>query len=205
MATKNPTNVNQTIILITLLLFVLGGIATFKFALPKLHDAKVSLEEQIAKNKGLQADIGSLTQAKSQVQEAQDNLKNQLGVDPARLRYVFPPTEDVPELYLQMESIIQTAGITNPTYQINPPALDQDGLVRIPISISATGSYLDLKTFVSKLQTNIRPVSLLTASFSKAAPKEEGQSVDGLLTMTATGFVRAAALSNAYTTKTPTK
>lgn len=205
MATKEAKNINQTFILLAVFFFLLGGIGIFKYALPKLKDARTALAEQVAKNEGIKADINSLNQAKTAVEDAQAYLKNQLGVEPERLRYVFPPTEDVPELYLQMESLILTPGVENPTYQISPPAVDTEGLVRIPISITATGTYGNLKGFLSALQLNIRPVSLLTATFSKAVAKEGEAVTADSLTMTATGFVRAAGLSAAYTTKTPTK
>ena len=201
MATKQPQNFNQTFILLALAFFLIGGVACYKYAIPNLKTAKTALAQKKAQNQGLIDDIANLSQAKSAVDDAQTYLKNQLNVDPAQLRYVFPPTEDVPALYLQMEELARTQGIEGATYQISPPAVDQDGLVRIPVTISATASYTDLKHFMSDLQLNIRPISLVTVSFSQAVTKDGTAPDSGKMTMSATGFVRAASLSSAYSIK----
>lgn len=201
MATKQPQNLNQTFILLAIGLFLIGGIGSYRYAVPNLKSAKTALAQTKAQNQGILDDIASLNQAKSAVDDAQTYLKNQLNVDPAQLRYVFPPTEDVPGLYLQMESLMSAAGIESPSYQIGLPALDQDGLARIPVTITATGSYTDLKHYITDLELNIRPISLITASFTQSVEKDGGAPAIGKMTMSATGFVRAAGLSAAYSTK----
>jgi len=196
---KRPASLNQNLLGIGLLLLVLGLGLSYEFLAPRLQTARSDRDTNQAKLNALTSEVAQLTDAQQSLAATKQQLTAR-GIDISKADEVLPPTEDLPSLYIQMEDVMKrsgSAGITNPAYQVSDPALDADGTVRIPVTVTGSGSYADLKAFIVRLENNIRPVSLTSVAF--ATQETNGTSK---LTLSATGYVRAIALSSAYASTT---
>lgn len=188
------------------LLMIVSLAGVFEFLAPRLTDARANLASDQAKLKGLQSDVDVLTTAKNQLAQDEKALQDDRGVDFTKLPLIYPKTEDMPGLYLQLEALMQRGlaeGVTSPSYQVTAPVLDAtEGSVHIPVTISAIGQYAQLKTFIALLEQNLRPISIQTINLSQTLDKDKG-TPSGLFTLNVAGIVRAESLSSAYS-GTPT-
>lgn len=208
MAQKKPSNPTQIIGGIAALLIIVGIGGTYQFLNPGLQLASTNLSQADAKNKSYQADIATLQKAQTDVDTAKRALSDK-GLDFASIRYIFPQSEEIPNLYIQMEYLVSaTPGVVS-SYQISPPISNAPGDVRIPVSFTATGTYTNLKAFITALENNIRPVVLTTLSFGPAPDKDaQGKALDDAgskLSLNLSGFVRSQGLSAAYSSTTTKK
>lgn len=192
---KRPASLNQNLLGIGLLLLVLGLGLSYEFFAPRLQAARSDEGTNQAKLDALTSEVDQLTTAQQNLAVTKQQLVSR-GIDLNKAAAVLPATEDMPSLYIQMEDVMRRssqAGITNPAYQLSDPALDADGTVKIPVTVTGSGSYADLKSFLTRLETNIRPVSLTSVALTT---KDANGSTS--LSLSATGYVRARALSSAY-------
>lgn len=208
MAQKKPSNPTQTVGAIAALLIILGIGGTYQFLNPGLQLASTNLSQAKAKNQSYITDIATLQKAQTDVDTAKRTLTDK-GLDFSSIRYIFPQNEEIPNLYIQMEYLTtNSAGVTS-SYQISPPISNAPGDVRIPLSFNATGTYADLKAFITALENNIRPVILTTLSFGPAPDKDQQgkavQDAGNKLTLNLSGFVRSQGLSAAYSSTTTKK
>ena len=199
MATSTSSSTN-TLSLIGVLLILAAGAGAYMFQTGPLNDAVVRNKALQAEQQGKAQDISALTTASSELTQKENDLAA-AGITKDSLAAVMPATEDVPGLYLQMEALMQnsSSSLSKPIYQIGQPSADS-GQVQIPVTVSATGKYLDLKNFLATLETATRPLIFTTVSF---APPADGAASD-TFSLTAAGYATAIALSPAYTAAAPT-
>jgi Tfp pilus assembly protein PilO len=199
--TKQPMNPNQMLSIIAAFLIVIGVGGTFQFLNPRLQLAATNLSEAKAKDDGLVSDIATLQNAQTQVDTAKKAL-TQKGLDFNTLQHIYPQFEEIPSLYIQMEYIVAATPGVSASYQISPPLSVGSADVRVPIAVSATGAYSDLKLFIASLENNVRPFIISTVSFGPAPTKDQaGKPVLGAeskLTANISGFVRSEGISSAY-------
>lgn len=203
--TSSQGSKNNTLVMVGVLLLVIGIGGTYEFLAPNLKAEHASLAEVTAELNGTQTDIDSLTKAKSELDTDKAALSTQKGVDFTKVANVYPKTEDIPGLYLQLEGLMGTVagfGVTNAAYQVGAPVLDATiSAVTIPVTVSGAGSYAAAKAMVTQLETNLRPFSITTLNLSQTLDKDKGTPT-GLFTITAAAVVRAETLSAAYSSPT---
>ena len=192
MTTK--TNPSSTLNLLGVLFLVIGLGGSYRFVVPQLLANRTSLAKDQAINAGLKQDVSDLQGAQRRLDLAKVQLANE-GVDLNVASQVVPETEDMPSLYIQMESLMTAPGISKASYQLGEPAATESGTgVKIPVALNGTGTYPDVKLFINRLQKNIRPITMDSISFSVADSSKN----DGLVTFSAAGFIMAQSLSPAY-------
>lgn len=197
---------SQSASLIALLLIVGGLGGTYQFLLPMLRTEKEKLAKLTAESAGYEQDIAALHQVEVELSAGKAELQRQ-GTSLTKLQSVVPQTEDVPGLYIQLEQLMKEASPATAAYQVGAPVEESPGVAKVPVSITATGTYGDLKRFITRLELNIRPLTFTTVTFSaaQASAQVQGQSTqqlpDGSLNLVASGFVRSVRLSPAYATK----
>lgn len=181
--------------MIGILAIVVAAGAAYMFQSEPLNEAVAQNKQLEAIQKGKQNDIRALTEASSSLSEKENELTS-YGVSPESLASVMPATEDISGLYLLMEALNQNAGtfVTKPSYTISTPVVDEIGSVKIPVSITASGSYSSLKRLLTTYEHATRPVSFVSVNL---APPAEGVAASNF-TLSASGFVAASALSPAY-------
>jgi Tfp pilus assembly protein PilO len=177
-----------------------GGM--YEYLAPNLKTSRGDLVAAQAKLEGLNTDIKVLTNAQALLQASLDTMQKDRGVDFSRIPYIYPKTEDIPGLYLQLEGVMRIAqaeGVALPSYQVSAPVLDStENSVHIPVTVSGTGSYDDLKNFITKLEQNLRPLSIESLNLSQTLDKDKGTPT-GEFTLNLAGIIRAQSLSPAYT------
>lgn len=190
--THQPKSINSTATSIGILLILVSFAAIILFQVPALKTARVAKAEQEAIHNSKLVEINKLTAAQASL-SAKENQLRSLGVNPETLALVIPTQEDVPSLYLQMESQLKNVGnLQGVKYQIGKPVIDPvDGLAKIPLTLSASGGYAQLKVLIKNLENNIRPVSFTTISFGQT---------DAALTLSATGYFRSLSISGGAST-----
>lgn len=189
---KSP---NSTMILLGSLFIFASFVVLMMFQLPALKEARVDLDSTQATANAKQDEVQRLTAAQTTLATKEQELRSS-GVNPDTLSSIIPPTENVPSLYIQMEAQLKNApGLSKTSYQIGKPAIDPvDGIAKIPLTITTTAGYSNLKILMHNLETNIRPVTFssinlsLTGDSTGPAP----------MTLSGTGFFRSQTVSSAY-------
>jgi len=194
--TKTQQSPTQNAATIAGVLIVLSFVGIYFFLMPGLVAQRTTLASDKAQLEGLEKNKQSLQNAQKQLNAAMDELTAK-GVNFNKLSSVYPPNEDMPGLYVQLESLMSKAATYNvkATYQASAPVADAAGGGKIPLTFTATGALSDLETFITSLETNTRPI--LLSSVSVTAPTTE---TNGLLTLTASGLTHVAQISSAYST-----
>lgn len=204
MALRQSGSSTQTFSILAALFLLVGLLGTYQFLLPRLKEANTALAESKAKNEGIQNDIATLEDAQTRMDAAKTALQSK-GLDFNKLSAIYPHYEELPNLYIQMEYLTTVVPDVTASYQINPPTSDGPGNTKVPISINATGTYANLKTFLARLEDNLRPITFTSIGFAQAPDKDkDGKPIPGAaskLTMNASGYVRADQISPAYTPK----
>ena len=204
MATFSKTSPSQVITSVGIILLLAGGAGSYFFLAPRLQLASQASDNATTELTGIQGEITELTDDRAKLTTLKSNLAAQ-NIDIARIQQVLPATEQLPSLYIQIESILQASpGLVNPTYQLGTPVKGAVFGADIPVTFSAGGTYSQLKDVLVKLEQNIRPLSFTTLSITTAAaskpgaPPAPGQKVVAPVTITLTGFARAQSLSGAF-------
>jgi len=201
--TTTSSSPSQTAITLGALLLIIGLVVCYLFLVPQLKQANTALAKANADLASAQGNLTNITTASTHVAALKQKLAAR-NIDLNQISQVLPATEDIPSLYIQIQDIMDTAkgdlGVTNGTYQIADPVKTTAGDIQIPISVTATGSYTNLKTFIARFEDNIRPITFTSINFAvSSTPSDSGPSTDKV-TLTATGFARSQGLSSAYTT-----
>ncbi len=207
MATKAPANPNQTVGAIGFLLLIASFALVYYTFAPKLISARNEEATSQAKLDGLNADIKTLESAKNDMGKAMDELRAK-GVDFATIRNNFPFTESMPDVYLQIEEVVKAnPNLKKLDYQVGQPTVTTDVKgVKIPITMTATGAYGELKNLIIGLETNIRPFSLSQVGFSAYTSGADEKDIPaGSFVLTLTGYTQAESLSASYASTTPSK
>lgn len=197
----------QTIYTIGALLLIAGLAGSYQFLMPNLRTANTEASTEQTKYQGLKQDADNLQSISIQLVKAKQKLSDK-GLTPEVLSSIIPDTEDMPDLYIQMENFVSTwKPSTALTYQLGTPTSTPDG-VHIPVTLVGTGVYSQLKQLVHSIEVMQRPVTISTISFvalpgktSTITGSDGKPHTVGIMTMSATGFIRAKALSSAYATK----
>jgi Tfp pilus assembly protein PilO len=199
--TNQASSPAKSLSLLAFLFLLIGVGGSYMTLTPMLLLAKQETENARAKHDGLTNDLAQLKNAIRAASDTEAALLG-LGFSFDDVAHMFPETEDLPGLYLQMEGLIETAklsGIENANYQVAAPIVDQSsGMVSIPITVTATGAYMPLLLFISNLELNIRPISISTLNFAQSIDKDAGKA-GGKFNLSATASVRAKSLSAAHT------
>ncbi|HSI20563.1 MAG TPA: type 4a pilus biogenesis protein PilO [Verrucomicrobiae bacterium] len=192
---------NKNVLLGGIVLLLLGVGGSYQFLSPQLKVVRASLAANQANLKGLESDVAALSTARLQLNQVKERMEIERKVDFSKVNDVYPRTEDMPGLYLQLESLItqaNTLGVKDAAYQVGTPVMDStENAVRIPVSITGTGTYANLLAFVTKLEQNLRPLSLETFNLAQAVDKEKNQAT-GQFTLNAAAIVRAETLSASF-------
>lgn len=194
MALKLDSDLNQNIQMIAGLIILGVGVGIYYFFIPNLTAKKNDLA--LAKNQEevLTHDNLELQNAKRDVETAVSSFK----LDLNRISRVYPAFEEMPELYVQMESMVnRLPSNLKFKYVLGIPTTDATG-VKIPVNITASGSYADLKTLIATLEETIRPITLAQVGFEPT--KDQEGKLTGGYNLSAQGYVRSAGLSPAYAT-----
>jgi Tfp pilus assembly protein PilO len=210
-AAQNPA---QNIIAIAVVVILAAFGSAYMYVIPQLTTARTALKTAQAKAEGVDADIQTLKSAQTALQ-AQVKALQAKGVDFTTFESVDPPTEDMPGLYIQFESIALKAkqiGLTVNDSTYSNPVVGPGGGARIPVNFSVTGQYENLRKFIDMAETNSRPLIITSLTISQAtktpaAGGSSGSSNSGTfsansttndLTMTLSCYVVAQAISPAY-------
>jgi len=214
MANFQKTSPSQTVSAIAIFL-IAGSLAyTYFVLLPARQTAYSAKNAAIAKNAGLTQDVANLKNAKAQLSQAETAMTN-YGVNLNNASLAMPATEELPNLYVEMESLMVDAGaggLTNPQYTLGPPALSTSGAsAQVPVSITASGSYADLKAYITLLEDSLRPIVIDQVSFqagsqssSSSTDSSNASPADGY-SVNITGSFWSSGLSAAYSTSTTAK
>lgn len=213
MATYSRTSPAQIMSSIGIILILAGAAGSYFFLAPRLLVAEQAKNQAEAQLKSINREIAELTDDQAKLATLKTKLADQ-SIDIARIQLVLPLTEQLPSLYIQMESILATAPtLVNPTYQLGAPVKGDVFGADIPITFSAGGTYPQLKDLLTKFEQNIRPISFTQLSISTnggaktgaAATPADPKKTSAAVTFTASGFVRAQSLSSAFVKQVTTK
>lgn len=198
--TMTKQSPNSTALTLGILLILSSFGYMYFLGVPALKAAKQDKEMKTAQHEAKQAEITQLQSAQSKLTQKEQELTS-AGISPAALQSILPLSEEVPSLYLQMETIVkQATTLSNITYQIGKPIQDPiDGIAKVPLTISANGSYANLKNFLKTLENNTRPASLTSITLNQSGDPTKPQD-SKLMSLSASGYFSAQTISAAYTT-----
>jgi Tfp pilus assembly protein PilO len=187
------------------LLVAVGMLGSYFFLLPNMKLADSDALSARTKYETLKKDADSLRQIQTDLSQGKKRLAT-LGVTPELLSSIVPDTEEMPGLYIQMEQFATPApGQAAITYELGVPAVATDG-VHISVTFVAKGSYAQVKQVLAASESLRRPITINSVSLvTDPAKQVTATAPDGskysapLVTLSASGFVRAKALSAAYT------
>lgn len=189
METHSSHPANQSIIAVAVLLMIASLGLTYQFLVPRLVQAKTDAVTADANLAGVKKNVDTLHSINQQMADAVTAAKNR-GVDVDNLPQVLPASADVYKIYIQMETLMNSAtGIDTPTYQVGTPAVDSTGVTKIPVVVTGAGSYANLQNFLDRMELNIRPLSFSSIAFSFDSGK-------GSYTLSATGVILAQGSTN---------
>ncbi len=194
MAATPPTT-SQSVALIGILLVLAGVGGTYQFLVPMLQKDRAALQLAQKQRDAAVKDVSDLQKVHTDLGAAEQQLAI-TGVTPQLIAQVVPATEEMPSLYIQMESLMSDSTISQPAYQLAPPVRDA-GSVKVPITVTASGTYGSLKAFLTKMETNIRPITFTSITLSQVTGTT-GNASSAPLSLSATGFARAHDVSSAY-------
>lgn len=206
---------SNTISVAAVLLIIAGLFWQESSLVPQLRDATATSQANQQQIAASDQNITVLQSAGQKLQSAVANLGQQ-GIDRNLFQRVLPATEDLPDLYVQMEAVLASnqPGISGPTYSLGTPALSpntaDNGQATIPVTLGASGHYLDLKHYLAVLERTTRPVTFTSLGFSRPVaaastgssdpntPATPATTSSTALVLTATGYFRSLGLSSAY-------
>lgn len=200
---NSPT---QTVSLIAVLMLVLGLGVIYKWFAPRLNTAKQNLAIANAQLTAVNEDINALKQARAGLTKAKSDL-DKAGVQVDLAKQVVPATEDLPGLYIQMEDLMskaQTLGVVGPTYQVSLPVTDTASGqgAKVPLTMTGRAPYSVIKQWLTLGEHNTRPILFSSVSITPVPATTTGTVVPaGEFNLTASGYVRAQAMSSAYATQ----
>jgi Tfp pilus assembly protein PilO len=206
--TREPLNPQQRLTVIGVAVALVSLIAAYTITLPRYRAART---DQLKSESVLAArlkDNEDLKEVEQQLTLAESQLAA-VGVTKDKIAAVVPATEQIPELYIQLEQLMRQlsaadAGtglrdgkVSGATYTLGVPQKQGD-LVEIAVSVQASGDYTAIKSFVASLQQNIRPLVFRTISITRTTTAEGKAVGGGTLTVNLSGAIFAHDLSSAY-------
>lgn len=194
------TTLDQNVAAISVFVVLVCAFVSYLWLLPNRQTNQSALNQAQAQKAGLQKDKSNLDSAQNRLDQAKQALSDS-GVDITKAQAAMPAFEDVPGLYIEMESIAakaSAAGYTDASYTLGTPTSDTASkIAKVPVTFQAKGTYLSLKALVATLESSLRPMVIEQVSFATAT--------DGKYAMTLAGSFWASALSPAYATTTTSK
>ncbi len=147
----------QVIITVCSALAILFVVLAWLWLVPQVE--KKDLEHQ-----GLSADIAeyenkiaSLNEAKGLIDNA--GSVNGLPISEANILRALPFAEEKEDIYALIENMALSAGITDPiSMTVNETTATDSGVAQIPISVSTSGNYGAVTSFIKLFQETLRPV-----------------------------------------------
>jgi Tfp pilus assembly protein PilO len=195
---SSKSSPGQTLILVGILFILVSILVSYLYMLPNLQKNYAKKANDTATMDVLSSAVARLKNDQLKLASAQNALDNK-GITGDFLNKVNPQTEELPSVYLEMENVIATSSkVSAFTYQVGAPISDPKLGVKIPLVFTIKGTYLNLKEVLTRLETLQRPVTISSISFATSATTKPEDA--GLLTLTSSGFLRAHALSDAYST-----
>lgn len=200
--TAKQTNNSRSLGLLGIVLILIGLGGGYYFLMPQLTQARLDLVQAESKLAGVNQDIETLKAAKLQLTTAKADLVAK-GVDFSTVTSHYPVTENMPDMYIQMESLSRSATYVNKfEYTVAPPVLDVTTQVtKIPVSVTAIGQYQDLKKLIANIQNLVRPVIISTASINAYTNNDQPS---GSFTLVLAGYSLVGGLSSSFAV-TPAK
>lgn len=197
MANLQKVALNQNVAAVSVFVFLLAGFTSYLFLLPNRQKALNAQAMAQAQEAGTASDLKSLQDAQRQLQQAIAAMTAR-GVSLATASLALPENEDVPAMYIQMENLVSTAqshGLANVKYSVGTPVQDPTTkMAQVPLTITATGSYADIKAFLPVLENSLRPISLQQISLSP----DTNTASSTTYTVSLSGIAWGNTLSDAY-------
>jgi Tfp pilus assembly protein PilO len=205
MATTTRGSISQNITLIGIFLIFAGVALSYQFFIPSLKKSRQALTALKAQEKGINQDITDLGKVNAQLTNGKKQLESE-GITFDQIDNVVPLTENVPQLYIQMEHLMRDPNIQVPAYTLSTPVKQADGSVNIAVTVQAYGTYAGIKAFIANLEHNERPISLTSIAISIRGSSGASDSVGGKpkiapdspLSVQLGGIVLARSLSPSY-------
>jgi Tfp pilus assembly protein PilO len=135
---------------------------------PEYNDAKAQKSQQQSENARLNEALASIQSFIEDYEEVSNDAK---GAD------LFLPHNhpDLANFINNLSELAQASGVTLAGFQIGerePQRAIENSIQVVEISFNSSGSYLSLRDFISRLQTNLRLIDIQTISISTA---QEGE------------------------------
>lgn len=161
------------IILILVLVFI--GIV-FLFDLPA-YNKFTSLNKEIKWQEQLLEDKEAVIVKTNQLKQDYDTYKDEL----KRVTYVLPSEKEIPNLIVQFEALVSENGLVLESLNFleEEAKKAKEGETPAPykslqVSLSATGTYESLESFLKALELNIRLMDVKLVDFSSKQSEMEG-------------------------------
>lgn len=176
---------------ISALVILLAFVGTYFYLLPLYKDSQTEKYQNKAKLAELQETSQKMESLKNLIASSKVKAEAR-GVNFAQFKNVYPSTEQMPEMVVQLDQIKAENKALDMKYTLSAP--ENDGITaKMKLSVQATGSYLELKGLVDRLQRNIRPVIFEQVSI---VVDENGKT-----SLSGTGYVQVKSISSTYLSK----
>lgn len=169
----------------SLILLALSLVVYLYFIEPVYQDEQIIKSKQLSQQSFLAYESSAIKQVKNLIDTYQGQLQMQEVVSLA-----LPPNEDLSGALAQVYGLVQDGALATQAISVA-----EGGVVTLPSSaatsgsrvklqrpvnslilqVRASGSYESLKSFLSKLETNLRILDLRSLSIQPAASAQQGQ------------------------------
>lgn len=174
--------IKNLIILILILIFI--GIIVL-LDLPKFQDIlglKKEIETQKKEFSENQARLDRVEKLAQSYEENKENLK--------KISYILPPSEDIPNLIVQLEALALEGGLVLENIKFKMPQEEgtssraeaerirqEEGAVSkeyqtLTVNLKLIGTYLAFKNFLKAVEDNIRLIDIVSIGFSPESKEE---------------------------------
>ncbi|MDD4607345.1 MAG: type 4a pilus biogenesis protein PilO [Patescibacteria group bacterium] len=166
---KKQFSKNEIKIIIIFIALILGGLMYWLLISPqyrKLKTAQIDLELS-------QQDFQLKNQQLADLQEVQTSYQQLNMNDLNKLDAILPSKQDVPEIVLQMKTIVEKSGFILSAIEINESKVDTKskevvhpelGILKVDLKL-AGGDYVRFKKLLDNFETSLPLVDIQTISF----------------------------------------
>lgn len=159
---------NKSLVSIGLAIICLAaGYYTYSSLLPEYNSAKATKAQLAAENQ-------RLTKALASTQEFLENYE-QVSKDAAGIDLLLPvDNSDLANFVNNLASLAEASGVALAGLQLNETSQKpiENSIQTVDIAFSSSGSYLSLKDFIIKMQSNLRLMDIqsITANSAQTGP-----------------------------------
>lgn len=178
-------NDQSTISALIILLFFAG---TYFYLLPQYKESQTLKYQNKAKLIELKETSQKMESLKNLIDSSKVKAEAR-GVNFAQFKNVYPSTEQMPEMVVQLDQIKAENKALDMKYTLSTP--ENDGITaKMKLSVQASGLYPQLRDLIDRLQRNIRPVIFEQISITT----DDG----GKVSLSGDGYVQVKAISSTY-------